>query len=85
MAAPRIPTFHKPIPMGTRVIVPEHLFGDGKDHLGTVIGIASLQVFFIYIVLLDEPWEDPNYGTCQAVPVSGCALRGQDGTDYQVD
>lgn len=76
------PTLHKPIPMGARVVLPEEFYGGGK---GTVVGISSMHVIFNYIVLLDEPKEDSDYGTWKAISVSGTVLTGEDGTSYQLD
>ena len=43
------PALHKPVPIGARVIVPDHYLGE-KGVTGTVAGIASTHIIFAYIV-----------------------------------
>ncbi len=85
-AAPPPPTLHKPVPMGTRVLVPEHYMGlkDGKPYEGEVVGVAFFHVIYSYIVLLDAPFES-SYGVIKAVTVTGGELVGTDGTDWKID
>ena len=46
------PTFHLPVPMNTRVIVPDYYFKN-KNIAGTVVGVSSIGFIFTYIVLLE--------------------------------
>lgn len=48
-----MPTLHKPVPLQTRVRVHESYLG--HEVRGTVAGIASQHVVFMYIIVLDEP------------------------------
>lgn len=75
--APREPALHKSVPMGARVRVPPHYHGHVAT--GTVVGIASLHVVFIYIVLMDEPFPS-EFGECRALTVGGSELESEDGT-----
>lgn len=45
------PTLHKPVPMGSRVYIPEYFSSKRKKLAGTVVGVASLHVIYTYIVL----------------------------------
>lgn len=81
------PTLHLPIPLETRVRVIRNFFGPstvtGKREdkfVGTVVGIATIHVIFTYIVLLDTPSEDPDFGLCRAIVVQGTGLESEDGT-----
>lgn len=77
-----LPTLHKPVPMGSRVIIPEQFLK--KDNvMGVVAGIAFVHVIFGYIVILDEPVET-EYGTQKAIVVSGSELRGVNGEDWRL-
>jgi hypothetical protein len=49
---------------------------------GTVIGIASFHIIFIYIMLLDKPLQTPE-GMVRAIAVPGVNLMGEDGTDFR--
>lgn len=80
MSKPLQPTFHKPVPMGSRVILPE--VWAGKSATGTVVGIASATVLFGYIVLLDTPIVS-EYGVQKAVVCSGCELMNEAGGDWR--
>lgn len=73
------PTLHKPIPLQTRVTVEVY----GKQHLGTIGGIASMHVIFTYIVVLDEPYEDPDYGLTSAIVIHGPMCRGLNGEHWR--
>ncbi len=80
------PTLHKSIPMGARVVLPEHYLGlkQGKLREGEVVGVASCHVIYFYIVLLDVPVESP-YGVLKAMSVPGTELVGTDGNDWKND
>lgn len=80
MSNPLQPTFHKPVPMGSRVILPEAWAG--KSATGTVVGIASATVLFGYIGLLDSPIVS-EYGEQKAVVCSGCELKSLEGENWQ--
>lgn len=77
------PTFHKPIPMGTRVIIHTNFLGALEPNHGEVVGIASMHVFFMYIVLLDVPLKT-EYGLQKAVAIPGMGLMGENGTSFEV-
>ena len=83
------PTLHKPIPMNTRVRVVKDFWGSGiqeNQFVGTVVGIASMHVIFIYIVLLDTPALDPDFGEIRAIPIGGSGLESEDGlTNWRTD
>ena len=66
-----------PVPLESRVLVPVSYIGEGRSsYSGTVVGIAATHIIFTYIVLLDEPVEDPQYGgMLRAITVDGCNLR----------
>ena len=55
------PALHKPIPMGSRVVVPDSYLKE-KGITGTVAGISSTHILFTYIVILDKEVET-DYGT----------------------
>jgi hypothetical protein len=77
------PTFHKPIPMNARVVVPAG-FASIEPLRGTVVGISSIHVLFFYIVLLDAPLQTP-YGEQRAIAVSGSQLDSEDGSNWRLD
>lgn len=70
------PALHKPVPMNSRVRLP--LQWTVREAKGTVVGISSMHVIFIYIVLLDEAIET-EYGTCKAMACPGSELESEDG------
>lgn len=72
------PSMHKPIPMGTRVRVPAG-YACANEIVGTVVGISSWHVVFMYIVLLDEAL-DTDYGFQRAISVHGASLVSEDGS-----
>lgn len=77
------PTLHLPIPLETRVRVIRAFFAPipREDRfVGTVVGIATMHVIFTYIVLLDTPWQDPDFGLTRAIVVQGTGLESEDGT-----
>lgn len=77
------PAFHKPIPMGTRVIVPKHYVGE--EVKGEVIGVSFAHVIFTYMVLLDKPIPSPyGDGTIRGICVSGTELKGENGEDWRI-
>lgn len=71
------PTLHKPVPMNTNVRIPEGWFGHSVT--GRVVGVSTMHVIFHYIVLLDKPYDDNDFGVIQAVTVSGPDLESADG------
>ena len=77
------PTLHKPIPMGAKVRVPDNYLG--RPATGEVVGIASMHVIFIYIVLLDVPYEDKDYGTFRAITVQGSELSDLNGGNWKLE
>jgi len=81
-----LPTLHHPIPMGTRVVLPDHYgpAGASPPH-GTVQGIAMAHLVFSYIVVLDHQMVLPPYGTVQAVVATGPELVGEDGTHWRLE
>lgn len=81
------PTLHKPVPMNSRVFIPDYYIideiSDNQRRLGgTVVGIANIHVIFTYIVLLDEPIQT-EYGEFKAVVVNGAELEAEDGTNWR--
>ncbi len=70
------PTFHYPIPMNSRVRVPDTYLG--RKAVGTVVGISSVYMAFTYIVLLDEP-HTAEFGEISAITVLGPELTSEDG------
>jgi hypothetical protein len=73
------PTLHRPVPLQTRVIVPENYLGQHRaTYGGRVVGIASVHVMFMYIVLLDEPLMT-DYGVTNAIVCDGANLKNEDG------
>ncbi len=72
------PTMHKPIPVGTRVRVPAG-YACADAITGTIVGISSWHVVFMYIVSLDVPL-DTDYGMQSAIVVHGPSLESEDGT-----
>lgn len=79
------PTLHKPVPIGTRVRIPENYYKEkNKLRFGTVAGIASMHVIFTYIIILDELL-DSEFGELKAVVVNGPELISEDGlTDWKL-
>lgn len=71
------PGLHYPIPMNTRVRIPDSYLG--RRSMGTVVGISSMQIVFMYIVLLDEPYQ-AEFGEIRALTVLGSELESEDGT-----
>ncbi len=71
------PTLHRPVPMNTRVRLPEEWLG--KPAIGTVVGIANIHVVFQYIVLLDTPVVS-EFGEQSAVVCGGPQLESEDGS-----
>lgn len=49
------PTMHTDFPMESRVRVSIHYPIDQCPCIGTIVGIASLNIIYSYIILLDEP------------------------------
>lgn len=78
------PTLHKPVPMGSRVYIPEYFSSKRKKLAGTVVGVASLHVIYTYIVLLDEPLASEEFGEVKAVVVNGPELEGIDGSNWRM-
>lgn len=76
------PTFHQPIPMGARVILPAHLLPSMPR--GRVAGVASRHVIYFYIVILDEPLYTEEHGWVEAVTASGCELLKEEGGDWKL-
>lgn len=76
------PSFHKEIPFGTRVKVKENALGTPCNLKGEIQGIASKHVFFMYIILLDDFYEDADYGKCKCVLIPGNLLEGEDGISF---
>jgi hypothetical protein len=77
------PTFHLPVPMNTRVIVPDYYFKN-KNIAGTVVGVSSIGVIFTYIVLLDQQIES-EHGYVKAIVVHGPELVSEDGkTNWRI-
>lgn len=73
------PTLHKPIPVGTRVVVSKGTAGDVHME-GEVIGISMVHVIFFYIILLDTPIECTATGEMvRGITVPGCELETPDG------
>lgn len=79
-----IPTFHKPVPMGTRVLVTTPYVNKEDCQEGTVIGVASTHLISMYIVLLDKPIES-NCGTLKAIVINGPEIRGVDGMSWKLE
>lgn len=77
-----MPKFHREVPLGTRVLIPEGQISD-KRRTGTVVGITFTNIFFTYIVLLDDGCEVVDvYGKHRAVGVPGQVLCEEDGTPF---
>jgi len=73
------PTLHKPIPLQTRVVVPELYLGPNqKSYRGKVVGISSQHVIFTYIVSLDCAIQT-EYGVTTAITVDGANLMDENG------
>lgn len=77
------PALHKPVPIGSRVLVPDHFLKE-KGVAGTIAGIASTHIIFTYIVILDKEVET-DYGMVKAIVVNGPELRGVNGEDWRID
>lgn len=71
------PTLHKSIPMNTAVRLPVDWLG--HEATGVVVGVATMHVVFMYIVLLDVPHQDKDFGEIRAVTVGGPQLESVDG------
>ena len=73
------PRLHEPFLINSRVKLSHHFSQDKKTPIfGTIAGIASMDVSFTYIILLDKPIEvsyvcGPNQVT--AVAVNGTQLE----------
>lgn len=85
------PQYHKEVPMGSHVLVPDNhhkIFdketGEKKKLSGKVSGISSYGVVFTYIVILDEPMPT-EYGPMKAISVHGPLLVGVDGKHWRLD
>ena len=78
-----MPSMHREVPMGTRVIVPAG-YASVAELKGTVVGIASMHIIFSYIVLLDEP-APSEYGDLRAVTVPGPQLSGENGENWRLE
>lgn len=79
------PTLHKPVPMGSRVYIPEYFsINKEKKLTGTVAGVASVHVIYTYIVLLDESIQSEEFGELKAVVVNGPELEGVDGSNWRL-
>ena len=80
-----LPTMHKPVPINSRVKIPNYYSKDkNKNFFGTVVGISSMHVIFTYIVLLDEFLES-EFGDLKAVVVHGTELESEDGlTNWKI-
>lgn len=73
------PTLHKPVPIGTRVRIPENYSKEkSQPLLGVVAGISSMHVIFTYIVILDKSLNS-EFGELKAVVVVGPDLISEDG------
>jgi hypothetical protein len=70
------PTLHRPVPLQTRVRIPQDYLG--YEATGTVAGIASIHVVFQYIVILDTP-HPSDYGVNTAITVGGPQLMNERG------
>lgn len=81
------PTLHKPVPLGSDVVIPVGPYnGSDKPRTGKVVGISSTHVLFHYIVLLDDGCEyHDGYGTHKAVSVIGTALEKPGGGNWKLD
>jgi len=79
------PTMHRDIPIGTRVrTIKETLPKDVTEELvGEVQGVASVNLFFVYIILLDRPYDLPYFGPCRCMAISGLLLEGEDGESFK--
>jgi hypothetical protein len=86
LALPHLyPTLHKPVPMKSRVIVPEAFVGESYgDRPGTVVGISSVHVVFVYVVLLDQEIST-EWGIMQAVCVPGPQLEKYEGGNWRLE
>jgi hypothetical protein len=78
------PTLHKPVSFDTRVRLPDYISKNKENPIfGTVVGIASINVIFTYIILLDEPlessWLEPEFKQVKAVIMPGTELVSEDG------
>lgn len=78
------PTLHKPISFNTRVRLPDYIYKDKETPVfGIVAGVATRDIIFTYIILLDEPlecpWLGPEFEQVKAVVMSGTELVSEDG------
>lgn len=76
------PTLHNPIPMGTKVKIPDHYLKE-KGVTGVVAGISSIHVIFIYTVILDREVSS-TYGNIRVLCVPGTELEGLDGENWRI-
>lgn len=74
------PTLHKPVPMGTKVRLPETWLSQAMT--GEVVGISAIHVIFMYIILLDEPVKT-EFGVQRACVCGGSQLDGLDGSHWR--
>lgn len=72
------PTLHKPVPIGSRVKIPDYFDKDKTPRFGRVAGISSVHVIFSYIVILDKPLQT-EFGLVDAIIVNGPELKSEDG------
>ncbi len=67
------PTLHKEFFVNQRV---RYTYGDiGVTGTGTIIGIASMHVIFVYIVLLDEPIDSEIVKGWRGLAIPGTQLQ----------
>lgn len=79
-SAMNVPLYHAPIPMETRVLLPSYV-GDGALK-GTVIGISTQVLNFIYIVLLDESISNREGQMVRGCTIPGTELRDLEGQPF---
>jgi hypothetical protein len=81
------PTMHKPVPLGSRVVIRGGLYSNTlKELRGEVSGIASMHVLFHYIVSLDpDSYIETEYGTYKTISVLGTFLESEDGSNWHLD
>jgi hypothetical protein len=65
------PSMHKEFAINERVAFEE---GSVKG-TGTIIGIASVHVFFTYVILLDNPLKLEGFENWRGIVMSGCQLK----------
>ena len=77
-----LPTMHKPIPMMTRVLLPDYVFNSRS--YGNVVGVSSQGVFFTYIIELDKEIFIEDVGNVLFVSISGLELRDSEGNSWNI-